>query len=160
MKGVGYVEEASLQSDFMRVASRFTRLHLVDIFTDVSKGEFFLLQILHQHRKGCADSQGMYVSELAAEMRMATPGVSRMLKSLEAKGYIERHVDEKDRRNTYICITQAGEDVRTGLMRHMSQLMDRVFEKMGYDEVRQLIALWNRLLEAMHEELKNYGKGA
>ena len=34
--------------------------------------------------------------------------MSRTLRGLEEKGYVERSVDKKDRRNTYISLTEKG----------------------------------------------------
>lgn len=47
-------------------------------------------------------------SELAAKTKTLPPAVSRTLRGLEEKGYVERSVDKKDRRNTYISLTEKG----------------------------------------------------
>ena len=40
--------------------------------------------------------------------RTLPPAVSRTLRGLEEKGYVERSADKKDRRNTYISLTEQG----------------------------------------------------
>ena len=45
--------------------------------------------------------QGVLASDIAKRLRIAAPAVSKNVKKhMEEKGYVERRVDEKDRRNT------------------------------------------------------------
>lgn len=48
------------------------------------------------------------VSALAKQGCVSPPAVSRMLKNLDAQGYVERNADEEDRRNTRVALTDKG----------------------------------------------------
>ena len=56
------------------------------------------------------NENGVYVSQLAKELKVSSPAVSRMLGILENKGPIGRDVDKDNRRNTYVYLTQQGEE--------------------------------------------------
>ena len=50
------------------------------------------------------------ISELAcAERKCFHPAISRTLKGLEERGYVERNINKNDRRNTYVELTAEGE---------------------------------------------------
>ena len=104
--------EKDLGAEFIALAHRFKRLNMEGLFTDLSRGEFFLLQMIHS---GCLEqekTEGVYVSRIAAHMKVTPSAISRMLKGLEERAFIERKVDKNDRRNTYVCLTSEGEQMR------------------------------------------------
>ena len=55
----------------------------------------------------------MLASDIAKRLGITAPAVSKMLRSMEEKGYVERRVDEKDRRNTRVSITPDGKEAGT-----------------------------------------------
>lgn len=142
----------ALHLQFMRVTHRFHRMQMTELFSGISRGEFVALEVLRQNRMDNPEQQGMYVSGLAGRMRVSMPAASRMLKALEQKGWIERHVDKEDRRNTFIHLTAAGEGMVVRTKQQLQYFNERVFEKMGLEETRQLLALWERLIGIMEEE--------
>ena len=79
--------------------------------------------------------------------------VSRMLNSIEGKGLITRTVNVKDRRNTYVCLTPAGEQVLADSTQNMEQLRKQMIQRMGHDDVCRLIELWNKLAGIMEDEV-------
>ena len=72
-------------------------------------------------------------SELAAKTKTLPPAVSRTLRGLEEKGYVERSVDKKDRRNTYISLTEKGwkkgEEVRDRMQDFGCSVMSQLKEE-------------------------------
>ena len=80
------------------------------MFSDkLTHNEFIALCILSEEQKKQKEEQGIYVSMLASGMQSSTPAVSRLLRAMEEKGLIERKVDRKDRRNTFVSITEEGQ---------------------------------------------------
>lgn len=148
------MDEHARQIDFMHVMNRFRRMHLADAFAGLSKGEFFTLEMLHKHRELHPEAAGMYVTSLANHTHMSMPAMSRLLKTLEQKGYIERTVDKEDRRNTYISMTAKGTKVRAGAVAQMQALTCRVIQKMGEEDMQQLFSLWHKLMDIMEAEIR------
>ena len=82
--------------------------------TDLNKSQLGTLLILrHGTEKPCAPAQQtqhkpMTMSELAARMGQSMPAVSQRISKLEAMGYVRRQSDPRDRRTTWIHLTDAG----------------------------------------------------
>ena len=83
------------------------------------------------------------------------PAVSRTLKTLEDKGYIERDVNKADRRNTYVKLTASGEQKQEECEQIMSSFAHAVISKIDRDDMEQLIDCLNELYEASREEIED-----
>lgn len=58
------------------------------------------------------DEKGTPVTRIAPRMGMEPNSLSRILKSLEAKGLVYRHKSTTDKRKVYICLTDEGREKR------------------------------------------------
>lgn len=143
-----------LQREYLRTSHRFHRVHMSFINAGLHRGEFFVLETLYRHQRQNPDVVGMYASKLASAMGMLPPGVSRLLRALETKGYIERIVDSENRRNTYIRLTDIGETVRNQTHGRLHAHMERVLSSVGTENMEAFLVLWNQMLDAMENELK------
>ena len=85
---------------------QFHKLHMGDLVPDITKLEGMTMAAI-KHCSG--EKEELTVSELTAKLKAKGPAVSRTLKTLEDKGYIERDVNKADRRNTYVKLTASGE---------------------------------------------------
>ncbi len=54
---------------------------------------------------------GAKVSDLSALLSVAPPTVTQQLNSLDARGYIARHIDPDDRRVIRVTVTESGEEI-------------------------------------------------
>lgn len=148
------MEPVSLPVEFIRMAHRFRRIHMIDLFGEVSRGEFFVLDNLYKHEAQHPDAQGMYASDLAMAMRISPPGLSRLLKQLEAKGYIERVIDQDRRRNIYIRLTGPGRKTRHQIKGQMIAFSNRVVDGMGEDNLREMMRLCEQMMDIIEAEAK------
>lgn len=103
------------------------------------------LQTIYAYSLRNPGTKGIYVSELASQLKVSSPAVSRTLRSLETKGYIERSADKNDRRSTLIRLTEKGDTVRKQVFTDICDYFDRVFDRMGPARMEQLIGLWDQL---------------
>lgn len=117
----------------------------------ITQREYFVLEVLNA--KGLNCENGMYVSVLADTIQVSMPQASRMLKNMEEKGYIRREIDENNRRNTFVYITGKGIESRIQAQQEMDAFVDRVIIRMGADNIRKLIELFNMSTDIMEEEL-------
>ena len=133
-----------------RAVHQFKKLNVSDLVPGLSSSEFSVMgAILQMGENGKITS-----SELAAKTKTLPPAVSRTLRGLEEKGYVERSVDKKDRRNTYISLTEKGwkkgEEVRDRMQDFgcsvMSQLKEEEWEKYK-EEHSDLIKIYKELNE-------------
>ena len=117
--------------------------------TGISHSEFCLLNIILDGK------DGITVSEIASELDVTPPAVSRSLKSLESRGLVIRETDLLNRRNTMVRLTESGLDFLEKSRKQMDGLMEYVTEKMGMERKKQLY----ELLAEMSAIIENYVKG-
>lgn len=138
-----------------RLMYAFQRIRKVEVTpgTGISKMEFFALQAIggYQQKTGLS---GIYVSELAKNLRIASSQTSRMLRGLEERRLIGRQIDDRDRRNTYVFLTEEGRQVCKETQDSMKCFMKRVLQSMGEERVEELISLCNELADVMEQEAR------
>jgi len=139
----------------MTAQHKFIKAHKRITFPDMRKSEFVILKMIQKGRMGGTSIEGVSVSELAKNLMVTTPAVSKALKDMEEKGYIEREPDKNDRRNTIVKITRKGERARKETCKRMDLLMQNVIDRLGEENVKKLIQLLNQLTDLINEESLN-----
>lgn len=142
------MEKVQLRGELVEAIHRIQRINMSGLFHNISKGESITLEMIYRGNK-------ITVSDLAKCQHTSSPAVSRNLKALEEKGWIERTIDTKDRRNTYVCLTAEGVRKRNEVTKVMDSLFDGVIDKLGVEKVLEFIALNGMVYEAMNDEVKN-----
>ena len=66
------------------------------------------IRYLDQMQKLEAKGTQVKVSDLSDAMGLPRPGVTRTVKEMQAKGYLEKRASAEDGRVTYLSITEAG----------------------------------------------------
>ena len=144
---------ADLQEQLITAQNRFMKMHRDLCFTGLRKSEFVMLEIIE--RENGNREQGVLASDIAKRLGITAPAVSKMLRSMEEKGYVERRVEEKDRRNTRVSITPDGKEAEQQVRRQMQEFITGVIERLGEERTKELIHLMNRYTEIMQEENQN-----
>ncbi len=153
------MENREMQEEMFRAMFRLKQLNMGGMLKEISVGEYKILEMCSGCPQCGARENGIYVSSMAAQMKVSSPAVSRLLKSMEGKDYIVRHADEKDRRNTRVFITEAGLKKRNECRGVLWNYTDRVIERMGMGNMLQLLNLFNQMVDVMEDELKKTEKG-
>ncbi len=106
-----------------------------------------LSQILYISENN-ADAE-VTVSDIKSIMGVTKPAISQSLNALENRGYISRSIASGDRRSVALCITPEG----CGALREQKQqidlFLDRLIEKFGSENLKQLMDLFSRLMETV-----------
>lgn len=146
--------EQRLQEQLMLAQHRFIKAHKSLCFLEMGKSEFIMLDMILKGTKEPEDedSEGIYVSEIARNLKISTPAVSKMLKGLEEKKYIERKTDQKDRRNTIVLVTERGKKARKRVFDEMDVFLKQTIEQLGEENTRELVRLLERYTEIVREE--------
>lgn len=142
------MELREYQKDFIRAVHRFGKVHMDHLFEGITRNEFFAMAALERYAEH-HDGEGVKASELAQMVEASPQALSRTLRTPETKGYIERQVDSRDRRNTRIGLTTAAWDVIGAGKIRLDDTFRIVVEQMGEEELVQLIRLLNRLVDTM-----------
>jgi len=88
-----------------------------------------------------AGGEGLPTLEIGARMIEASPGVTRLLDRLEAKGLVRRERCPRDRRQVTCRITPGGLGVLAGLDRPMDRAAESVMGGLGAGRTNRLIEL-------------------
>ena len=155
-----------MEQNLWEALHMFRKLNIGSILPHLNKGEFVLMNGIYQVQKKIGSEHGVKMSELAEYTHALPPAVSRSIKALEEKGYVRRYVDQKDRRNTLVEITEAGQEVLQESNEIMDDFIQRMFEKTDKEEMARLVNyiyqqydLAKRELEKIRESQKKEKKG-
>lgn len=116
----------------------------------MSQSEMFILNEADSRAKNQCDE--ISVSELAQRHHVSPPAISRTLKKLEKKGFAKRVTSDKDRRNTYVTITERGRAALSADLKVVTAFMSRVLNHLNAAEIDQYFRLSDKLYDAMKEE--------
>lgn len=88
---------------------------------------------------------GLAQKELADEMFLTPPTVSRMLKTMEQSGVIERRPDAGDQRVTRVYLTANGRQLAEQLREVTARYVVETFGSLADEDLRELARLLDRL---------------
>ena len=88
-----------------RIMNQFRKLNISDMLPGISRMEYLTMLLAMK----AEDDRRISVSELIKRACVKPSAISRTLRGLEQKGYVERVVNPEDRRNTYVVMTEEGE---------------------------------------------------
>lgn len=153
------MEAIDLLKQFQKTEERFRRMDLGMLHPGVTHGEYMVLSRIHANSRQYGDICGAHVSDIVRDLGIAPPGISRVLRSLESKGLVLRKSDQKDRRNTCVCLTDEGAQIRQTGHDKLKRFAQESVKRMGMERMQELILLWGQLADAMEEQLQNGKKG-
>lgn len=137
---------------FFNTMMAFKKLNISSMLPEITHGDHVLL-----YRISCLEDSGqgkVKVSQVVRSMGCPPPAVSRGLRSLDNKGYITRTVDETDRRNTFVALTEEGKEALTEANSIIEEFADAVFSNMGEDNMEKLITQFQRFVDVSREEIE------
>ena len=91
------------------------------------------------------------ISDIKKFLSISKGAISHNLASLEKKGYITRTINENNRRNVIVTLTDDG---RAIMKEHYSQFtnkLEEIVSRLGEDNVKQLISIVNKMTEISTE---------
>ena len=138
---------------FLLLHQHLRRMDWSKITPGVTQPEYLILTALHVHHQKDPESEGVYVSALAEELSVSVSMISKLLKSLEEKGWILRTIDKNSRRNTFVTLTDLGEEVYQNASRQLIAFHKGVVESLGQEKFNQLLASAATLFRAYEDAL-------
>lgn len=104
--------------------------------------QYNVLRILRGHGRPCT------CSEIAGQLIVQDPDVTRLIDRLEKRALIERIRCTEDRRVVWVKITDAGTTAVARLDQPNAQLLKANFKSLTETEIRSLISLLTKLMDA------------
>ena len=120
---------------------------------DITGQQYNVLRILRG-----AEPAGLPTLTIAERMIERTPGITRMIDRLEAKGLVAREVRPHDRRCVYCRITQKGLGLLKLLDEPVEEANRAAFRGLSAAELAQLVALLVKARKAHEAEQGGAGR--
>ena len=136
---------------FFDMLNQFKQLNLMERLSLIPHSEFAILKTVMDAER-CGTTM-LSVSEIARALRVSPPAVSRKLKSLREKGFIQTQTDELDRRNTYVSATNAGKAALEENFKLVCAFFNRVLSCLKPEEIHQFYFLFDKIYANMSLEL-------
>lgn len=138
---------------FFHLLQQFRRIHWGAELQTMTQAEFMAVSAIRRGHESQPDKPGVYVSSLAEDLMVSVSMVSKMLRTLEEKGWILRTVDPKSRRNTFVSLTDEGRALHDQEQERNALVNQRVLEKMGQARMARLLSDAEMLAKCYAEEL-------
>ena len=142
------------QKEFFDLLDEFRKLSIGSILPSVPHGEACLLKAIAALDERKLAKQPIRVCEIIEEMHAPAPAISRGLRSLEERKLIQRRVDEKDRRNTFVELTEEGKQLSMEIDIKMTEFADAVFDRVGVESFEMLNQSMRILVNVSREEIE------
>ncbi|AWK52279.1 MarR family transcriptional regulator [Clostridium beijerinckii] len=85
------------------------------------------------------------ISEISKNLSITSPSTTEFVKNLTTKGYIERHVNQNDKRVIEITLTDEGEKIVQDLKKYFNSLFSGIIETLGTEQSELLIELLGKV---------------
>ena len=84
-------------------------------------------------------------SKISKALSITSPTTTDLVKNLTNNGYIERHVNENDKRFVEITLTNSGNKIVHDITEYFDALISGLIEKLGKQQSELLIELLNKV---------------
>ncbi len=148
-----------LTSEFMSIMYRMRLLTKKkhSIASDLPHAEFCMIMSIAKcnEQKQNEAKPGITVSELVEELGTTLPAGSKLLRNVEKKGLIERIANEKDRRVTYLRLSEKGNESLRKQVQARDKMMEEIVLKMGEENMEILLSQLQILYKILKEEMED-----
>lgn len=144
----------STEQEFVLLMDKFRKIKPLEkiIENDLTFAEVVILdQIINL-------KSDVTVSNLSESLNISKAAISKLVTSIEQKGYISKKEDIKDKRISHIIITPKGKEVVEKTFEHFKKMSRFISEKMGEDDLKQLVELLKKLYNVLDIEKKERGR--
>ena len=136
-----------------QILQQFRRIHWGSHFKELTQPEYMALSAIACAQEAHPDSPGVYVSALAEELMVSVSMVSKMLKTLEEKGWIVRTVDPNSRRNTFVSLSSEGARLYQEEAARTAAATRRIVARMGEEPMARFLKDAEKLADCIAQEL-------
>ena len=139
--------------ELIRTFKNFKNYAPFQLIGNMNPGDLHTLEVLRELSEEAPDGKAI-VSNLVERMEVPPPAVSRCLKAMEQKGFVLRETNPRDRRQTFVVMTEKGQAEYLLAEQEIRSYMRGIEERMGEQELRRLNEYLRRFTDAAREELE------
>ena len=85
------------------------------------------------------------ISQISKSLSITPPSATEFVKNLINKGYLEKHINQNDKRHIEITLTDEGKKVVDDLKEYFNSLFSGIIEILGTEESKLLIELLDKV---------------
>lgn len=107
------------------------------------------------------EEEGTPVTKIAPRMGMEPNSLSRILKSMEEKGFVYRKRDENDKRMAYVCLSDKGREKREIAVRAVFRLERAIVDQIDAKKLEAFFEVAGHIpnaIEEFKEKMSDYEK--
>ena len=106
------------------------------------------MDIIHQHQKYKKDVK---VSDISDTLKVPRPGVTRTVKEMEKKGYLQKIASRDDGRVTYITATESGKELHQKFDAQYFTMLAPYMDAISEGEAENMIQTIEKFYQIMRE---------
>lgn len=116
--------------------------------SDVNMTELVLMNAIADNSADSENNVGL--PDVRGYLSISKAAISQMLGVLEKKGYVNRDIDKKNRRNLIVTLTHKGREILTEKYNEFSDKLEKIITHFGEDDIKQMIIYINRMIETIN----------
>ncbi|MBV7273475.1 MarR family transcriptional regulator [Clostridium sp. PL3] len=94
---------------------------------------------------------GLTQKDLSAKLQIRPASLGELVNKLQQNGYVEKRVNEKDKRVSNVYITEEGRRATEGAMKARRELVESIFLGLSEEEINQLSTLMDKLVNSIEQ---------
>lgn len=116
----------------------------------IARTDYFFLHNIKECIEKSELENGVYLSELAGEMRMSVTDTSKAVKGLEEKGYVTWKLDE-DKKKTYIILTDKAYELERGQKRKLLDLYEQITANIRKEDMEVTMLTLSKIRQLLED---------
>lgn len=125
-------------------------VNVESIFEFIERTDYLFLYSIKECVEKSDSHEGVYLSEVAEYMKLSIPETSKMVKSLENKGYIIWKLDEKKER-TYLVLTNKAIELSNCQKEKMIEAYEKIISNIQEDDLAVTQCTLRKIRQLMEE---------
>ncbi|MFV0351062.1 MAG: MarR family winged helix-turn-helix transcriptional regulator [Oscillospiraceae bacterium] len=142
----------SLMSEIRRLQKSWTGMHPKP---PITRGD---LSMMHTIARLSVKGRPT-IGEIAKATNQSVPGVSRRVAELEKTGFVKRYADEKDRRVSYIQISEKGKKKGEAAFEMVKANLQLALKEIGTERAEEMIKMLHEFGIALENASKTLSEG-
>lgn len=98
-----------------------------------------------------SENDGLTQKELSAQLQIRPASLGELVKKLEQNGYVQRCVNENDKRISNVYMTEEGRKIVSEVEQARKMMVDSIFSSLSEEEQSQLSGLIGKLIDSMEQ---------
>ncbi|MDE7361300.1 MAG: MarR family transcriptional regulator [Oscillospiraceae bacterium] len=116
-----------------------------------SQSEIVLVHCALDHDR--EHGENITVAQAAKKLGVPMPSISRSLRSLTEKGFVERYNDPADRRAVRVRVTKRGENELKRVLENIFSVFDKAMCDFSDEEIIKMIDLHGRFIDSISKAI-------